>query len=88
MLAERSVATLAARNGTDMFASLRQRHNTEEQRFDNFLRRNASSFTEAHRQQVASAYAHVVQARAAAAAPAVPAVPHAAPAPRQCHPSW
>ena len=47
-----------------------------------FLHKNKDRFTEAHRRQMADAYALVVQARAAAAAPAVPAAPRAASAAR------
>ena len=82
VFAETNAATLAARRGTDMLSSLRQLHSKEEQRFFMFLYKQKDRFTEAHRRQVADAYAHVVQARAAAAAPADPAAPRAASAAR------
>ena len=71
VFAETSAATLAARSGTDMLSSLRQLHSGEEQRFSMLLYNKNDRFKEAHRRQVADAYAHVAQARAAAAAPAV-----------------
>ena len=65
-----------------MLSSLRKHHSKEEERFFMFLYKQKDRFTEAHRRQVADAYAHVVQARAAAAAPADPAAPRAASAAR------
>ena len=75
VFAETNAATLAARSGADMLSSLRQFYSKEEQRFYCFLKMRKDRFTEAHRRQVADAYAHVVQARAAAAAPAESAAP-------------
>ena len=69
VFAETNAATLTTRSGTDMLSSLRKHHSKEEQRFFMFLYKKKDRFTEAHRRQVADAYAHVVQARAAAAAP-------------------
>ena len=70
VFAETNAATLAARSGADMFSSLRKHHSKEEQRFPMFLHKQNDRFTEAHRRQVADAYARAAQARAAAAAPA------------------
>ena len=83
LFTQRNAATLAARNGTDVLTSLRQLHSSEEQRFYQFLRRHASCFTDDHRRQLADAFAHVMQARAAEAVPTVPAAPCADSAARE-----
>ena len=80
---QRNAATLADRNGIDVLTSLRQHHNQEECRFYQFLYKNASRLTDGQRRQLANAFAHVVEARAAAAVPTVPGPPCAPAAARK-----
>ena len=70
-------------DGTDVLTSLRKHHSSEEQRFYWFLWKNAPRFTDGHRRQLADAFAHVIQARAAEAVPTVPAAPCADSAARE-----
>ena len=64
-----NVASLAVRNGANVYSSLRHKNSKEERRFHRFLWKQQSRFTEVHRQQLARAFQYVVQARAAGAAP-------------------
>ena len=75
--AQANAATLAARDGTAAFSSLRQHHSNDELLFYQFVHKHQSRFTEAHRRRLADAFAHVEQARAAAVDPAAPSAPRA-----------